>query len=403
MAESRSILFLSHSASRNGASVLLLHTLQWLKQHTPHRLEVFCEGGGPLVEAYREVARTHVAPAVAWPRAGESGWRAAVRSRVMAPALRALLDERQPDVVYANTAAAWNQVAVLARPGMPLLWHVHELPWALSLTLPGPRARTLLAGATRVVAVSEAVREALAQEIGVPRGVIDVVNGFVPPPPFDDEERARRRQARREALGFPADAFVVGACGGPGWRKGSDLFLQAARRAVAGGATVAGRPMRFLWVGGDDASVEALQFAHDLRALGLQDACRRVATTAEVHDNYAAMDVFALTSREDPFPLVMLEAGGHGLPTLCFAGAGGAEEFAGHDAGVVVPYADVDALARVLRELAADPGRCRALGEGAARRVERRHRVEVQAPLVLQSIEQCLAPAEPVAARMAWR
>ena len=128
-----------------------------------------------------------------------------------------------------------------------------------------------------------------------------------------------------------------------------------------------------------------------------------MATTAEVHDNYAAMDVFALTSREDPFPLVMLEAGGHGLPTVCFAGAGGAEEFAGPAPGGGGADPPGAGVARGVGAPAAAAPRSPARGEGAARRVERRHRVEVQAPLVLQSIEQCLAPDEPVAARMAWR
>jgi glycosyltransferase involved in cell wall biosynthesis len=401
----RSLLFLSHSASRNGASLLLLHTLQWLRAHTPHRLEVWCQGGGPLVADFRAVATTHVAPAAAWPRAGSPAWGDAARAALVSPVLRALLDERHPDLLYANTSAAWNQVVALARPGTPLLWHVHELPYALALTLPTPQARARLAQATRVVAVSDAVCEALVQDCAVPRARIDIVNGFVPPPTLDEPARGRRRAEVRASLGWPEDAFVVGACGGPGWRKGSDLFLLAARAALDAQPAHAGaRPLRFLWVGGDADGPEARQFAHDLRALGLEASCRRVASTADVDAHYAAMDVFALTSREDPYPLVMLEAAGHALPTLCFDGAGGAVEFADLDtAGIVVPYADVGALARVVTALAADERRRRLLGEGALRAVTRRHRVETQAPLILRSIERCLAADAPAAARLAWR
>ena len=35
-----SILFVSHSASRNGASLVLLHLIKWLRERTDYRLEV---------------------------------------------------------------------------------------------------------------------------------------------------------------------------------------------------------------------------------------------------------------------------------------------------------------------------------------------------------------------------
>src|SRR5205814_4023764 len=59
-----------------------------------------------------------------------------------------------------------------------------------------------------------------------------------------------------------------------------------------------------------------------------------------------AGDVFLLSSREDPFPLVALEAAQCGLPILCFADSGGMQEFVEGDAGYVVPAADVEAMAR---------------------------------------------------------
>jgi glycosyltransferase involved in cell wall biosynthesis len=97
------------------------------------------------------------------------------------------------------------------------------------------------------------------------------------------------------------------------------------------------RPIRFLWVGGSALGLEAQQFAYDVERLGLQQLCRHVPSTPEVLEYYHAMDVFALSSREDPFPLVMLEAGIRGLPTVCFSDAGGGSEFVGEHAGIVAP------------------------------------------------------------------
>ena len=63
-----------------------------------------------------------------------------------------------------------------------------------------------------------------------------------------------------------------------------------------------------------------------------------------------AADLLALTSREDPCPLVNMEAMESGLPVVAFDGAGGAPEVLG-DAGVCVPYLDVAAMAAAVREL----------------------------------------------------
>ena len=58
-------------------------------------------------------------------------------------------------------------------------------------------------------------------------------------------------------------------------------------------------------------------------------------------DYFSIFDVFALMFREDPFPLVCLEAALLEKPNLCFARAGGASELVESDSGFVVPYLDL--------------------------------------------------------------
>lgn len=390
MTRRRTILFLNHSASRNGASLLLLHLLQWLRANTDFRLEVLSDGGGPLIDDFRAVAPTRVwrnplffLRGFAHPRA------AALRSRLEATALRLSLRPRY-DLVYANTAAAWSHVAALGSRRGALLWHIHELPYALGLTLADARARALLPEATRVVAVSGLVGSSLVDRFAVPEDRVDLVHGFVPIHDITADMRRLVRQRILGEIGWPEDAFVVGACGAPGWRKGSDLFLQIARRLHRSDARHA---LRFLWVGGDEADTEDRRFVHDLQALGLDAVCRRVASTANVDDYYCAMDAFALTSREDPFPLVMLEAAVHGLPTVCFDTSGGGPEFVAGGAGMAVPYLDLDAFASAIETLHSQPMWRRAFGAAAWRKVRQHHCIETQGPKLLGSIERCLAAA----------
>ena len=378
---------LSHSATRNGASLLLLRLLQWLRAHSDLDITILCCSGGPLLEDYRLVAPTQLlrghSTLQRWlPGLRLAGW----KERLRDASLRITLGSARFDLVYANTAATWPQLLALQGRGVPALWHIHELPYALRLLLPSSSEFALGERANRFVAVSTAVAQALFNEYGVDSTRIDLVPGFVQDPGNNDAQRQIMRSEVVGAFGWPADAFVVGGCGGLGWRKGSDLFVQIASACRAS----SGDRVRFLWVGGHPTGTEALQFAHDLRQLGLDGLCQHIPSTTDVTPYYAAMDVFALTSREDPYPLVMLEAGAHGVPPVCFAGAGGGPEFVRQDAGLVVPYLDVPAFAGALGTLLRDPGRRRALGDAARVKVIQDHSVEHQGPRILTSIERCL-------------
>jgi glycosyltransferase involved in cell wall biosynthesis len=382
------ILFLMHSASQNGATILLLHLLRWLKGRVDWEIEVLVHGSGPLLDEIRSVAPTTVwrSPASLLPaflRQRMSG----LQSRLEIQCLKALLAGRRFDLIYANTVAVWPLVKALSNRAPALLWHIHELVYALRLTIGDQRVRELFHATSRFVAVSNSVRDALSCEFNIRDDVMDLVQGFVPIINLDAEEQRSRRERVRKGLGWPADVFVVGGCGTLGWRKGTDLFVQIAR-AVSN--TKGYEKARFLWVGGGAEDKEALEFTHDLRTLGLQERCCRVPTTADVLDYYSAMDVLALTSREDPFPLVMLEAGSRSVPVVCFANSGGATEFVGEDAGLIAPYLDVAAFAEHLMRLQGTPRLRERLGAAAAVKVRTNNSIAVQAPKLLKIIEDCL-------------
>ena len=383
------VLFLSHSASRNGATILLLEFLRWLRPQVDWHIEVLMNGRGPLLDEFRAVAPTTVwrdptsRLAAVLPRSA-----AGLQARLVKLAASPAKPRGRFDLVYANTAAAAPMVGLFAGASRALLWHVHELDYALAMHLPDPARQDVFRRATRYIAVSRAVRDTLRDAHGIDASRTDVVNGFIAPG-ASGAQAATRRGELRARLGLADDAFVIGACGSLGWRKGSDLFLQAARHVLATPGT---RDAHFLWVGGTPGEPAWVEFEYDLQRLGLRDRCRLVPTTHDARDYYHAMDAFALTSREDPFPLVVLEAAECGLPVLCFAEAGGASEFLEEDTDFcAAPYLDAAAFAARIDRLRADPALASRLGAAARVRVERNHRVERQGPLMLQSMQHCLA------------
>jgi glycosyltransferase involved in cell wall biosynthesis len=64
---------------------------------------------------------------------------------------------------------------------------------------------------------------------------------------------------------------------------------------------------------------------------------------------FREFDILLLPSREDPFPLVCLEAGLLGKPVICFEKAGGIPELLEDGGGRVVPYLDIDAMAEAVK------------------------------------------------------
>ena len=164
-------------------------------------------------------------------------------------------------------------------------------------------------------------------------------------------------------------------CGFPQWRKGADLFVQLAMyvKRYLGSAKC-----HFVWLGGDSTS--HLEYLYDAAQLGLQDIFHFIPTVPNPEAYFRAFDLFSLTSREEPFSVAMLQAAACGLPIVCFAGAGGALELVENDAGIVVPYLDVSAMAKACIDLLMDPNRRRQLGHKARAKVESRYLLAWQGP-----------------------
>ena len=114
--------------------------------------------------------------------------------------------------------------------------------------------------------------------------------------------------------------------------------------------------VRFVWVGAGEPPREAATHPW-------------VTFTGPMADPSSAMaefDIMTLPSRDDPFPLVVMEAMLLGKPVVAFDVGGVAHQLG--DAGLVVEAGDVSAFARQLRRLVDDETLRTELGELAAAR-----------------------------------
>ena len=97
-------------------------------------------------------------------------------------------------------------------------------------------------------------------------------------------------------------------------------------------------------------------------------------------------DIGTLPSRDDPFPLVVLEPMVLGVPVVAF-GVGSVAEQLG-DAGVVVLPGRVTAFADALVELVDDEEARRTLGSAGRRRAEERYSVSAFGEAVVLVVDE---------------
>jgi glycosyltransferase involved in cell wall biosynthesis len=351
------LVFLGHGAERTGPPILLGHLIAGLAASRRFDLSVLTARSGPLLAAY--AAAPARAVAVSAEREPFARSAAALRQMGASGAVGPLQDRRRrhvarrlppADLVYVN--AATPPTADLLRalappPEVPVVLHVHELDIGLRLNLSPDRRRLLFDRADHVIAASGAVERLLIEHHGVAPDRLSTCPEFVDVGALQPLDRA----AARVAAGIPDDALVVGSVGLLDWRKDPDHLLRAIHRLRAL------RPELdpwVLWVGGDPGSDDGRRAADEARRLGLADRFRHLGHRDRPDRLLAALDVYALPSREDALPLAALEAGGAGLPIVCFE-AGGIADLCGLGAGTAVPYPDTTAFAEAIGRLLADP------------------------------------------------
>jgi glycosyltransferase involved in cell wall biosynthesis len=142
--------------------------------------------------------------------------------------------------------------------------------------------------------------------------------------------------------------------------------------------------VRFQWVGVSD-SVEDQFYASIAEKMGIGTYVEFVPATADPGSFYRNFDVFAMTSWEDPCPLVVFENMALGVPVVCFAGGGGAPEQVGETGVVVVDFSPLK-MANCIAGLVRNHSELTRLGVAAAARYRDFYAIDVVGPKLLAEL-----------------
>ncbi len=389
---SKTILFISHDASRTGAPIILLNFLKWFKANTNIPFQILLKNGGELKSEFEAIA-----PVIIFDQQESTPENLVTKilnrfglyrkkKQDHANNIKQKLIRDNINLIYANTVVNGEVLEFLADLKCPVISHVHELEMAIQYYAGSGGFEKVKRYTSSYIAVSKAVKKNLIKKHHIPEEKIQLVYEFIPIKTHSEDNNSQKQRVIFEQLGITQKAKIICGGGTTDWRKGSDLFVQLAlavsKRYV--------ETVHFLWIGGQTDNIQLERLFYDVKNIGLEKYIHFLGIQPNPLDYFAACDVFALVSREDPFPLVCLEAASLGKPIVCFDNAGGEKEFVEDDCGFVVPYLDIQTMADKVIYLLENQDLREKMGSSARQKVKEKHSVQLIGQQITQVIEQVL-------------
>lgn len=350
------VVFVTYDLSRTGAPKIVLEILR--SYASTHNTVLFSLMGGDRARDFLEAA-DYCAFAL-----GTRGFPAKLQRQ-----MERICQIVRPELGIVNSIGSHEALAVLSSLGIPRLQLIHEIADIESAAPFETIARFADVVAFPAQFVLGRARHRFpsldADKCEVlPQGVLEEADGRV-----GDGSETKENGFLPEA--WSEDSVVVLGCGSVDFRKGVDLFLACA--GLVRDKNPDGR-VKFLWVGnGYDPTSTGFSgyLRYQIEAMVLGDRVHFGGLVRDMRPVFHATRILFLPSRFDPLPLVAQQAMGHGLPVVCFDGAGGIPDFLRTDpiaADGVVRYLDLPAAAeKILLYANEEALRCR-IGE-AGRRV----------------------------------
>ena len=334
------ILFVGHDANRAGAQLVLLN---WLKAEAALGKQnyLLLEKGGDLLPLYERYAQVWV-----WRKTPGNIEKIYKKIPFFKREERMDREPNRPEIaqmfrdfraekfslILGNTVASLSLMQELQGLRVSFGSYIHELSFSLSMYASEKDMLFLAQKVRYVFGVSKQVVQLLGQKYQVPAAHLNLLPPIVELP----KQKSSKAQQVRDSLGIPADSPMILGCGLAEWRKGTDIFIRVARQVIRRYPKA-----HFVWLGVGD-NVFSAEINAEKEGWDESGQLHLVPSKNDSKPYFEAMDLFFLSSREDPFPLVMLEAAYQSKPIIGFQGSGGVNDFLADLPGLLVGYLEED-------------------------------------------------------------
>jgi glycosyltransferase involved in cell wall biosynthesis len=261
-----------------------------------------------------------------------------------------LLRERDIDLVHTNSNHRIEAAMAAALCGIPHLYLAHigfdpEMPIFRRFALePASYARLMDRLSARIVAVSSSVAASLSPPVAPER--IQVVHNGVDVVRFDEALHRRDGGLKRE-LDLRSDSVLLVAVGRIAYDKGFDLLMDAAAEVLPSLPQ-----LHIALVGGNEQQAYSEQVRNMVAALPDSARIHFLGFRTDVPRILAEADIFALPSRREGHPYVLLEAMASECAVVAAKCPGVEETVVDGRDGLLVAVEDSPGLAAAIQALA---------------------------------------------------
>lgn len=341
-AKKKKILFITPLASRTGSEMMLWNVIRHLDR-SRYEVAVASYAQGELLGELPADVKIFKVP-------GAFGTLERISYHLgrhpIVAALTNIQKEFKADLWYLNTIVLPKAASTAVSLNVPFVVHFHEMPLSYAY-VNQEEFELIIRRSAHLIGCSEAtclgIRQAGGERVSLCYEFIEDKLR-----PVDPGQTA----AIRQKFGIAADDFVWAMSGVPSERKGFDLFPDIAE-------LLDDPKVHLLWVGGGGAKDGYISWVEN-RIASLRSGTRihLAGKQKEQYDQYLhTADGFILTSRQDPFPLVMMEAASLGKPIVSFP-SGGVSELLVEGMGLVTGDISARQMAEGMRSVMKGDLRC---------------------------------------------
>lgn len=333
MSKKKKVMVIGHEASLSGAPVLLLNLFSLLVKKEVIDVQFVIRRGGPLASEYKKLAPVIVLKP---PKYGEEKSLFLHLLNFFQNKIKlvsVLFNAFSCDYFFFNTVVNGKLMRWFRFYKKPAVTYIHELEKVIDLYLKQNDALLPLTISDLLAYPSLKTRKILAEKYSVPDQKLVKLLYYFPfsRDQYDSPKAFKTKQSFRQRFGIKETDFVIGAVGSVTERKGVDLFMEVCQKVVLIDPSI-----KFVWIGSFENEEQELNVRNEIKEKQLD--LNLIFTGPLTYDvyNFSPFDIFFLSSREDTYPLVVLEAAIMKVPSMCFSGSGGIVEFIGADGGWII-------------------------------------------------------------------
>ena len=379
------ILFISHDSSLTGAPILLLNLLGLLKKKSIIDFEILLYRGGYLEKEFKNLAPVGVLKSKDYSAKTHLIKRLIKYARYRLKLYKWKKNIENFDLIFSNTITNGRLLKTIRKSTIPIIAYIHELESVIEQN----RTDALLTlKFSNIIAVpSCSVADNLKKNYNLNEQKLLRLNYFFPIKHLlpGSESKLEAREKFLKKYGLPHKKFLVACMGTATYRKGIDLFIEVAKELHS-------NPDIFhIWIGDFTDSATKEKIDKEIESNSLHQNFLLTGFLDYSQLNLLPFDIFVLTSREDPYPLVVLEAAFNEIPTISFA-SGGVSEFINEDCGWVVDTFSAKAMAGKILELKNDASQLILAGKNAYKKAIEIHSDEGRIISQFDNIIQTVYP-----------